>query len=79
MDTESSAQPVLTKTQLHILRSKMKDRISEKASVRDVMLAIARLGGHLKSNGDPGWLVLGRGYRELLTLENGFLLAKGEM
>jgi hypothetical protein len=23
---------------------------------------LASLGGHLKSNGDPGWLVLGRGY-----------------
>ncbi len=32
-----------------------------------------------KSNDAPGWLVLGKGYKELLTLENGFLLAKGEM
>lgn len=31
-------------------------------STRDVMLAIARLGGHIRNNGDPGWLVLGRGY-----------------
>jgi hypothetical protein len=31
-------------------------------STRDAMLAIARLGGHIRNNGDPGWIVLGRGY-----------------
>jgi hypothetical protein len=40
------------------------------------MLAIARLGGHLKRNGEPGWLVLGRGYLKLLDLAQGFLIAK---
>jgi hypothetical protein len=33
------------------------------------MLAVAALGGHLKSNGDPGWLVLGGGMHDLLLLE----------
>ena len=35
------------------------------------MLAIAGLGGHLPSNGDPGWLVLGREH-DLLVLELGW-------
>jgi hypothetical protein len=35
------------------------------------MLAIAALGGHIKNNGDPGWLVLGRGLHDLLLLELG--------
>jgi hypothetical protein len=39
------------------------------------MLAIARLGGHIRNNGAPGWLVLGRGYYQLLTLEIGYRLA----
>lgn len=43
---------------------------------RDVMLSIARLGGHIKNNGDPGWLILWRGYRELVTLTRGYLLAR---
>ncbi len=43
------------------------------------MLAIAGLGGHLKSNGDPGWQVLGRGYEKLLAYEMGWLAAKREM
>ena len=41
-------------------------------SVRDAMLAVATLGGHIKSNGDPGWLVLGRGMHDLLLLELGW-------
>jgi len=40
------------------------------------MLAIARLGGHLKRNGEPGWLVLDRGYLKLLDLAQGFHIAK---
>jgi hypothetical protein len=36
------------------------------------MLAVASLGGHLKSNGDPGWIVLGRGLHDLLLLELGW-------
>jgi hypothetical protein len=34
-------------------------------TVRDVMLAIARLGGHIPNNGEPGWLVLGRGFEDV--------------
>jgi hypothetical protein len=41
-------------------------------TVREAMMAIAGLGGHLKSNGDPGWLVLGRGMHDLLLLELGW-------
>ncbi len=33
---------------------------------------IARMGGHLKSNGNPGWLVLSRGYQDLLLLARGW-------
>lgn len=35
--------------------------LPKRATVRDVMLGIAKLGGHIKNNGDPGWQVLGRG------------------
>ena len=30
------------------------------ATVADALLAIARLGGHIKKNGAPGWIVLMR-------------------
>lgn len=38
--------------------------LSARPTLREAMLAIARLGGHLKSNGEPGWIVLGRGYED---------------
>lgn len=41
----------------------------------EALLAVAKLGGFLKQNGEPGWLVLGRGYQELITMAAGFTLA----
>jgi hypothetical protein len=49
----------------------------EPTTVRDAMLALAAIGGHLKSNGDPGWQVLGRGHRRFLEAEEGWRLARG--
>ena len=42
---------------------------------------VAALGGHIKNNGEPGWIVLGRGLDELLLIELGYVLAmeEGEM
>jgi Transposase DDE domain/Transposase DNA-binding len=45
---------------------------------QDVLLAIAALGGHLRNNGAPGWLVLSRGFRDLLLMEAGWHLAQAE-
>ena len=33
---------------------------------------IAKLGGHLKHNGDPGWQILSRGYQDLLLIARGW-------
>ena len=49
-----------------------KKPLPARPTVRDAMLAIAALGGHVKNNGDPGWLVLGRGLHDLLLLELGW-------
>jgi hypothetical protein len=27
------------------------------------------MGGHINNNGDPGWIVLGRGYDKFLNVE----------
>jgi len=45
-----------------------------------VLVAIARLGGFLarKSDGNPGWLTIWRGWQRLMTLVQGFTLATGE-
>jgi IS4 transposase len=71
---ELSAAAVLTPTQITILRKK-KLLSTSNPSAQQAMLAVAALGGHIVNNGSPGWIVLGRGYEDLLMLEAGFLLA----
>jgi Transposase DNA-binding/Transposase DDE domain len=44
-------------------------------TLADAMRLLARMGGHLKNNGPPGWLTLARGYQHLLTLLAGWHLA----
>jgi len=73
---DGSAAEVLTQTQLQVLGPAMKRRrrpLSSNPTVHEALWAIAALGGHLKRNGRPGWLVLGRGFEELLLLEQGWL------
>jgi len=50
-------------------------KLPEQPTLRDVAYAIAGMGGHLKRNGPPGWLTLGRGFERLLTLEEGWLVS----
>ena len=68
-DSSLPAASVLNDLQLRILRRKTK--LGEAPTIREAMFAVAQLGGHIKNNGDPGWIVLGRGYEELLILEEG--------
>jgi hypothetical protein len=71
-DTKASATAALTPKQIEVLRAVAKKPLRRYPTVREAMMAIAGLGGHLKSNGDPGWLVLGRGMHDLLLLELGW-------
>jgi Transposase DNA-binding/Transposase DDE domain len=45
---------------------------SRNPTAGDALRAVAQLGGHLENNGDPGWLVLGRGLESLLLIELGW-------
>jgi Transposase DNA-binding/Transposase DDE domain len=69
------AADILSPTQLLVLQRHKDTLLRTHASARDAMRAIARLGGHITNNGEPGWIVLGRGYEKLLTYEQGLLLA----
>jgi hypothetical protein len=71
----SPATTIIDDVQLEVLRRASNGRLPNVPTVRDVLLAIARLGGHLERNGEPGWQTLGRGYEDLLMLEAGFRLA----
>ncbi|MGE0872652.1 MAG: IS4 family transposase [Kofleriaceae bacterium] len=66
------ATDALTASQLDVLQAVARRPMPKRPTVRDAMLAIAGLGGHLTRNGDPGWLVLGRGMHDLLLLELGW-------
>jgi hypothetical protein len=70
----------LNAEQLHLLRKLLRRRryqLPSTPTLRDVMLGIAALGGHIPNNGPPGWLVLGRGLTRLLDAEVGWHLARG--
>ncbi len=69
------ARVVLTALELEVLRRGVPN-LPRACTVRAAMLAIARLGGHRASNGEPGWQLLGRGYQDLLMMAAGFRLAQ---
>jgi hypothetical protein len=73
--SEEPATSALTDTQLAVLRATSKSPMPPHPTVRDAMLAVARLGGHIKNNGEPGWAVLGRGFQKLLAREEGWIAA----
>jgi hypothetical protein len=72
---DAPASTALSPLKIRLLEHHPKVRLAANASVRDAMLSIARLGGHLRNNGEPGWIVLGRGYDKLLMMEEGARLA----
>jgi hypothetical protein len=70
------ATVALTNQQIAILRATPVGRqLAATPSIRDALLALARLGGHLRQNGEPGWLVLTRGMQKLLWMETGWSAA----
>lgn len=72
------AGEVLASVQLDVLRAISKRfALPRSPSVRDVLLAIAGLGGFLKRNGEPGWQTIGQGYERLLEAESVWRAAKG--
>src|SRR5512138_802105 len=71
------ADRVLSPLKITLLQRHPDVKLGKEPTIRQAMLAIAALGGHIKNNGDPGWIVLGRGYEDLLLLEHGAALALG--
>jgi IS4 transposase len=67
---------LLTPVQLAVLRATSKRIVlpAEPSAVQ-ILLAIAGLGGHLRRNGRPGWITLGRGFDTLLAYEVGYRAA----
>jgi hypothetical protein len=42
----------------------------------DALALLARMGGHIRNNGPPGWMTLGAGYEKLLHVKLGWRIAQ---
>ena len=69
------ASAVATDLQIALLRQLGRRKLPEHPTARDVLLAIAALGGHIQYAPDPGWLTIYRGCQKLALLTEGALLA----
>jgi hypothetical protein len=80
--TQARAQPdapaitVVSADQIDVLRALGRRKLPANPSARDVLLAVAALGGHIKYAPDPGWLTIARGFEDLELLTAGWVAAK---
>jgi len=72
---DEDAGVLLSAVQLRVLRAKV-TKLPSQPTVRQALLAIAGMGGHLRNNGDPGWRTLSKGWAKLLALEEGYEIAR---
>jgi len=75
-DPNAPATDVVTPTQLQVLRAMGSRKLPAHPSVRDALIAVAAIGGHQRSNGEPGWLVLYRGMEKLTQWVAGWTAAR---
>jgi hypothetical protein len=73
---DAPAIGLLSPDHMAVLRIRGRLPLSENPTSREVYLAVAALGGHIKYNGDPGWSTLGYGLEKLETLTEGWIAAK---
>lgn len=71
----SSLNPV----QLKILSIKAVEFKKDFKTYKNVQYVLAQLGGHIATNGPPGWITLLKGYQKLLNMEQGWVLAHRDM
>jgi hypothetical protein len=76
---DTAATEVLSPTQIEVLRALGKRPLGKHPTVLEALFAVAGLGGHIRNNGDPGWMVLGRGFDRLLVYEIGWSARNARM
>jgi hypothetical protein len=72
VEPNAHANTVMSEERLAILRAIARKPLPAEPSARDILLAVAALGGHIAKNGDPGWQTLRRGVDQLLLIEIGW-------
>lgn len=78
-EPDAPGDRILNKTQLTLLSElakQKKRKFPSEPTAQFLLYEIAALGGHIKNNGPPGWLVLRRGFDQLLSIERGWVLAQ---
>lgn len=74
---DGAATIALTRRQIALLRASPRGTcLSPTPSLHEALRVLARLGGHLRQNGEPGWLVLARGMQTLRCMEAGWAAAE---
>jgi hypothetical protein len=73
---DAPASTVATQDQIEVLRARGRRPLPQHPNARDILLAVAALGGHIKYAPDPGWLTIARGYEKLESLTEGWMAAK---
>jgi hypothetical protein len=68
------ASTVISDVELRLLVHKLK-LAKPPTTAEEATAAVARLGGHLRRNGAPGWQTLGRGFEALLLMQVGWRAA----
>ena len=77
----SPASAVLEATEMKVLRAKaakLNQPLGRRPTARDALLAIARMGGHRRSSGPPGWATIMKGMERFLILVEGWQLAEAK-
>ena len=77
IEPDAAGTTVLPAPMIEVLHAFTRIKLAVEPTAREVLLALAALGGHLKHNGEPGWITLGRGYQKLRTLTEGWLAREG--
>jgi hypothetical protein len=61
------ATTIFSELEIMLLRADGRRPMPRNATLRHALLAVAAMGGHIKNNGEPGWLVLSRGMGSLMN------------
>jgi hypothetical protein len=79
-DEKAPASLVLSPVMITCLRAALRKRgrpaLPAKPTVQQALLGVAFLGGFIKNNGEPGWIVIGRGFDKLLDLVEGYEMSR---
>lgn len=75
---DAPADRALSSLMLQVLKAISRQPLSPDPTAEEVLYAIAALGGHIRRNGPPGWMTLGRGYEELRIAAQGWAAAQAQ-